>query len=411
MKSLQVCVLGTGVLAAVVAWSPGALAADRYVEPTGSDAANFCLDRANACDTIERAVAVSVPGDVIHLTGTLSASNISLDHDLTFIGGSIDNYGSDRHFRIRSGASVTFQTVELMNGAARPGRSGGSILVEEGRLATLDVVFVTNEGYDGGAIACPAGCTQLDLQRTSFAGNVAASGGAIFAAADTQLKSCTFLENTATDGGAVFLDGAELTVKNSEFENNFAEEWGAAIFGHDASGDFNMVIGRSYFGDNGAGDAGGALYLEAGTASVLQVGNSTFNANSALLGCAIADVGGGLNATLKNVTMVANDGGAGDHISATGTYELWDSILTGAVDECDVLLNGANNLTEGASCAASLGPVTGFGNLGTHGGDTQCFELTAASNALDEVPSCSFPMDQRGAPRTAVCDIGAYERL
>ena len=414
MKSLQVCVFASSVLAGVVGWSPGALAADRYVQPSGSDVMNDCLGSAYPCQTIEYAVQVSAPGDVMHLMGTLSANNIRIEHDLTFVGDTIsiiDNYGGNRHFRIRNGASVMFQDITLTGGVAPGGRSGGSILVEEGRLATLEVAFVGNDGDDGGAIACPAGCTQLDLQRTVFDGNSGLSGGAIFTTADTQLKRCTFLENVATDGGAVFLDGAELTVKNSEFEGNLAAEWGGSIFAHDNSDDFNMVIGRSYFGNNAAGDAGGALYLETGLASVLQVANSTFNANSALLGGAIADAGGGLNATLKNITMVANDGGAGDHISAAGTYELWDSILTGAPEECDMLLPGGNNLTDGYACVATRGPVSGFGPLDYHGGDTKSFALSAASNALEQVPSCSFSSDQRGAPRDAVCDIGAYERL
>jgi len=60
-----------------------------------------------------------------------------------------------------------------------------------------------------------------------------------------------------------------------------------------------------------------------------------------------------------------------------------------------------------------VSPGTLDGTLGTlsdNGGSTETVALLAGSPAIDVVPAADCPAtDQRGAPRTAPCDIGAFD--
>ena len=64
----------------------------------------------------------------------------------------------------------------------------------------------------------------VDIQRSSFHGNEAASGGALYLEAYSQvsLVSNTFVNNYAIDGGAIYTN-AVTSVVESVFQDNYAE--------------------------------------------------------------------------------------------------------------------------------------------------------------------------------------------
>jgi hypothetical protein len=77
--------------------------------------------------------------------------------------------------------------------------------------------------FQGGAIAS-APWRHVDIQRSSFHGNRAASGGALFLQdySRVTLLSNTFVGNYAIDGGAIYNNGMSSVIE-SVFQDNYAE--------------------------------------------------------------------------------------------------------------------------------------------------------------------------------------------
>ena len=156
---------------------------------------------------------------------------------------------------------------------------GGSVRVffVEGGILTLNKLTVAN-GHatfgSGGGILNIAGA--LTVNNSTFSGNSADEGGAITTIGDTTVNNSTFYRNSArgtfspVGGGGILNTQGILTVNNSTFSENSS----------------NIV-------DSG----GGGIRNSQG---ILTVNNSTFSDNS-------ADIGGGINtngsATLSNSTF------------------------------------------------------------------------------------------------------------
>lgn len=411
VKSKVVCL---GVLTSALALSPNALAVDLYIDEFGSDGSG-CLDPANPCATIEYAVTnYAAAGDVLHLTGMLLTEDVNVAVDLDFVGagvGTTQIYGvaAARHFTVEGGATVSFKDVTLTGGDGQ-GNDGGSILVLDGALSTVNVEFVDNWGYQGGAVSCKLNCSELDFKRTDFVENGATRGGGVFTKSDAKFQNCLFDTNqsTVTTGAGIHGFNADLTVRDSEFEGNTAVTMGAGIYA-EGNVPFDVTVRRSYFGDNVIapfGSGAGIAMLDPGS---LLVTNSTFDTNSSALGGAIYTFGNGATAMARHLTLVGNVGGPAQHISAGGTFELWDSIVTGSAGTECIGVGGGNNVADGASCGTVVNAVTGLLGLGYFGGRTRTFALDPASTAVNAVAACSLNQDQRWAPRGGICDIGAYE--
>lgn len=75
----------------------------------------------------------------------------------------------------------------------------------------------------GGAVASEQPRT-INIEKSSFIGNEAGSGGALYVPpfSQTSLISDIFRKNSAIDGGAVYNDGTTSIVE-SVFKENFAE--------------------------------------------------------------------------------------------------------------------------------------------------------------------------------------------
>lgn len=98
---------------------------------------------------------------------------------------------------------------------------------------------------------------------------------------------------------------------------------------------------------------------------------------------------------------------------------LTDNVSTNPWDQalgCESTMAGDHNIqwpapaTEGdASCTADILLVDPLlGALSDNGGPTQTIPLLEGSPAIDAAEGCSAT-DQRGEPRGAACDIGAFE--
>ena len=113
---------------------------------------------------------------------------------------------------------------------------------------TFNYNTATN-GY-GGAI-CNYGCA-MNVTGSTFKGNTATSGGAIYNTGTLNVKGSTFKGNTATDsggygGGAIF-NYDTCTVNGSTFTTNTADNsYGGAIFNSDGTLNvhFNRIVGNT----------------------------------------------------------------------------------------------------------------------------------------------------------------------
>ena len=169
--------------------------------------------------------------------------------------------------------------------------------------AIVNNVNVAKGNYSHGGAGCiRKGCQYIDC---TFINNSAHTGGAIYFHDDGELKNCLFVDNTATllyggavdcevssdfdlgitdcifrnnkapAGGAVRLNGYNVVVSDSKFENNHATNDGGAI----SINAENVKISDSDFSKNIADNDGGALFL---IGKDTTISNSNFISNNAI---------------------------------------------------------------------------------------------------------------------------------
>jgi hypothetical protein len=157
------------------------------------------------------------------------------------------------------------------------------------------------------------------------------------------------------------------------------------------------------------------------------VTDSTLSGNSATQG---GSLGGGIESyqsstTVLDSTLSGNGAAFGGNIQyQSGTLTLGATILAESTSGNDCAGGGITdegyNIADDASCGfTATGSVNSsptldadLGPLQNNGGPTDTMALLPGSPAIDQVTSGSGlcpATDQRGAPRTAPCDIGAYD--
>ena len=282
---------------------------------------------------------------------------------------------------------------------------GGAVYNLLSELAVIDSSFVNNSAgaaAGGGLLTDGASGDPND-----------AVGGTI------RLCGCRFEGNTAVPrGGGAYLFAYhpdQVFVDQCTFAGNHAAAGGGSDFvgaGALEVGNAVLELSRSTFDANTTDGQGGALFLAGEHESVIT--NCTFHANRA------ADWGGaisGSNLVLRNVTLAGNQADQGiDAINAWDAVSLDNSILAAHRDDaCSATFAGQRTLqwsTSGAGGAACVADVLRadplLGSLGDYGGPTWTMPLGAGSPALGVGQDCP-PVDQRGEPRPAACDLGAYE--
>ncbi len=136
----------------------------------------------------------------------------------------------------------------------------GSIIVNTDN-STFSSFFINNKaGKDkGGAFYSSGSITIIDSVLTGNTAKV--KGGAMYAEDDANVKHCLFESNRAEGakimscyGGAIYIE-KHLTIYNSTFNNNYAENMGGALYAS-----ILTLNPNCYFNGNTARDSGGAIY-------------------------------------------------------------------------------------------------------------------------------------------------------
>ncbi len=348
------------------------------------------------------------------------------DNRATYFGGAISVWGADAVIR---GATFTQDSA----------LAGGAISVtNDGTLVADSITISDNKAFTSGGGVYIANNSVVTITGSSFSGNrtvntdvANAPGGGIYRNAGTgklTIHNSTFTNNTAWgQGGGINITGSgasELDNLTLSGNSSRAGGGGALVAQHTA------VITNSTFSGNTTVDGqtpgyGGGLAVS--STAIATITNSTFSGNSA------EAHGGGLASngasTILNSTFVDNvsaliGGGLGS--ASIGTYNVRNTLLSGnkvgtspgncGIDGTAAITSQGNNLSDDNcqffvhsqdknNTEAGVEP-----QLKDNGGATLTHALLAGSAAINAGNQSACPaVDQRGAPRVGVCDIGAFE--
>jgi predicted outer membrane repeat protein len=340
--------------------------------------------------------------------------------------------------------SIAGDTVVSMSGLSIIDGNGtfGGGLFNEGTLTITNTTFTGNSALYGGAIYTRAlGSDPLDgvltLTDDTFSSNSAtAESGAIdnWAGGTVTVTGDTLTGNSAPYGGAIGNEWGSVVVSNSTFSDNTASTGaGGAIINYNPSDDFSnslSVVGSTISGSaavdgggiaNGGPDTlsltndtitgnsvtgtGGGLYNDGGMTTLT---NCTVSGNSAFEGGGLYNISSG-TATLTDTIVAGNTGSTGGPSDIGGTQA---SQVTGSYNLIGT--GGSGGIADGSGSNIVLTGLDdlGLAPLGNYGGPTETMALLPGSAAIGAGTAQSdFTTDQRGAPPPAsgAVDIGAFQ--
>lgn len=155
---------------------------------------------------------------------------------------------------------------------------GGAVYIKnETKVLIEDSKFFGNNADEGGAIVC--GKANVTIINTEFNENHGRTGGAVQVGPSTLIEDCNFTGNYAEDsvGGAIHVisrgENANAIIKNCNFLNNFAETGGAIYIMN------KVTILNCNFTSNKASNNAGAIGSQ--TNKKVTIENTTFMDNNA----------------------------------------------------------------------------------------------------------------------------------
>ncbi len=263
-----------------------------------------------------------------------------------------------------AGTSPRF-TIENLTlfGARDAALVGGAISAQAGRLRLVGSTLTGGVAERGGALAVGPGA-DVRVVDTLLTGNEAsARGGAVWSEGSVRIIDSAIVTNTAGDGGGLGAAvGATTSLRNTTVALNTAGGHGGGLW---LAGP--AVVSFTTIGDNDAAMGGGGIAVTGSAAGAVEVG----------------------------ATIVAGNG-ADTSRQCTGTISsLGDNVEQG--HGCGFDVRGDRENTDPK-----------LRRLGANGGPTPTMPLAGRSPAAGIAGDCGG-RDQRGAPRDARCDAGAYE--
>ena len=286
----------------------------------------------------------------MYAAGSLDLTASNADDVVTLKNGSVSNFSgkvtSTNHFGAVVTATtgtlkidnVTFENNkfdEVKTVAEQHNGTRGIIRAAGANLEVAKSTFAGNEAVLGGAInVWSNGENTVKITDSTFTGNATKShGGAVYITGSlvkTTIADATFSKNTSgKQGGALQLAGAgETTITNTTFSENAAGTFGGAI---NATGTKVAATNVTFEGNKAAGadGHGGALFVDGQGASHTQTGGK-FVGNSAKKNGGAIRVQDGAALDLTNVVFDGNtaaNGGAVDTFKA-GNVKFTDTTFT-----------------------------------------------------------------------------------
>lgn len=264
--------------------------------------------------------------------------------DSSFTNNSATEFGGAIY--VDQSSSVVVDNIEFTGNSVKSEDkgNGGAIFSLNGNVQVNESVFTANTSQrNGGAIAIASdnvrddSVQQLSISNSKFDSNIAKEkGGAVFwydyetndRKGDLAIEQTTFTGNEANMGGAIYAENS-FTVTGGQFKKNQATDDGGAI---DASRTAQFSINGALFEQNTAGDNGGAI--NAWADNQLERNNTIIN--SQFIGNKATDKGGAIawlrvdplwddlahNITVENSTFDSNSAQWGGAINTEGEITL-----------------------------------------------------------------------------------------
>ncbi|MEI6271644.1 MAG: hypothetical protein WCP38_04715 [Chloroflexota bacterium] len=280
-------------------------------------------------DAIRAAVVAAGSGDTIHICAGTYQLDSAIDvvaEEITFIGDGATKTILDEGARwdleddgitpitpftelgvpiLLSTADLTVEAIQFTGGYASGGCGGGNssggAICAYLHLTVRDSAFISNAAEDfGGAI----GAETVDINGSSFTGNVSYEGGAIILQGGS-IANTEFTNNVAQVGGAVYFCSAnDLFISNTTFTKNYAMDtmmggdvgMGSALFSY---GDSHLLSVTSSMFTGNIAKAGGTVAVRD---AYVAVNNSKFIGNIAARGAALFAWGDGLSVARSTFT-------------------------------------------------------------------------------------------------------------
>jgi hypothetical protein len=348
-------------------------------------------------------------------------------------GGGLAVFGDARvlHSTVRSNSSS-----ELASSV--DGLYGGGGIYAAGGLVLRDsrVVYNRDDETYGAFGAGVQSLGKVTLINSHIIGNVAysfyhASGGGI-AAETVTARNSVIAGNAAGSsnfgyGGGI--DAGVVRLLNSALSGNYANTHGGGIAAR------QVVLNASVVSENVVDDlfngGGGGIFLLGGSTEpfAMIARDSTIAWNSVLGSYYASQGGGGVHSgnpsariLLDGVTLSGNSvngSGSGGGVLARGDLTLRNSIIAGNSAAADDDVSGTVELRSSIvgedgrelfESTVRIAPGVFAGDLANNGGPTRTIALLADGRAIGAAnPSTASAADQRGIPRDAAPDLGAFE--
>lgn len=387
----------------------------------GGDALNGCqatVGEFGNRDTISFSVpavenllsSVSITKDVMINPRGTSVSIISNGDDrVLFIGGAAAN----------SPINVSLNNLVVSGGVTSPGFNGGGLSISASNVTLSNSTVSNNSASErGGGIYSTNGST-ISLNNTSVSSNSARRGGGIYSknSSTVSLNNTIVSSNSGVSrGGGIFSENSLLELHSSTIsDNTLVQGNGAGIYSKGGP----VVVANSTISLNKTTATsisygfGGGISKSGGKLTIV---NSTISGNSARRkGGGIEMSGGSL--TLANNLIIGNNAFSSDsELNLTGSTIVTNSgfnLFRAGANAFSGFAPSATDISVSLSEPGALRQV--LLPLADNGGPTLTHALPAGSPAINTADStlCAAEpinnLGQRGEPRDANCDIGAFE--
>ena len=320
--------------------------------------------------------------------------------------------------------TLTITDVNIANATVdRSDRKDGAAVYINGEGSTLitrNAAFTNNEAQNGGAIYNNGGTA--NITNTNFSNNDATtSGGAIYAGngSTTSISGSTFENNTSNGKGGAISNYGDLTVDNSNFIGNVANDSGTTTTDGDGGAinhwNGTLTVTNSLFENNRATGSSSAVptggAIRAG--SVTNIYNSDFNGNTAYTygGAIRMDVGGIVDGSSFNANKAESGyGGAiaigADYSSTLGELTVSNSTFTGN----SAGTGGGAIWTAGVGTTVDItgstfgGSDSGDGNTAQQGG-----AIYNSADATVNITDSTFTGNSAGTQGGAIYNLGTMD--
>ena len=452
-------VVAAAVAAMIAGVSGSAMATETDTEIKATDTAlKATFTKAETQDNVassligtsgDKLVLKNVTNKGMYAAGSLDLTASSKDNVVTLKNGSVSNFSgkvtSTDHFGAVVTATtgtlkidnVTFENNkfdEVNTGDKQHNGTRGIIRAAGANLEVAKSTFAGNEAVLGGAInVWSNGENTVKITDSTFTGNATKShGGAVYITGSqvkTTIADATFSKNTSgKQGGALQLAGAgETTITNTTFSENAAGTFGGAI---NATGTKVAATNVTFEGNKAASadGHGGALSVDGQGASYTQVGGK-FVGNSAKKNGGAIRVQDGADLALNNVVFDGNtaaNGGAVDTFNA-GNVTFTDTTFTNnqaggwggalringgnvtiAVTEGKSLVYEGNRAGTNAEAAAKNYEKQGDFMYLNGASDRAAFELAGDLTIKDSIVSNNGTIEKTGKGTLTTADMTGF---